>query len=200
MKKEKSKGQQEAQAIQVHYEKGRMIFAVGGQEFFLSEESAGRIFGRPVGLEFERLAGADDNFGGLRSLENYVLIRRLLSKGLTLDLIAGVLNRSQEQVRAFYAAERARPHEGRYDINAVENERAAQAKEEMDFCMEARRPRAMNETEDPPVGEKFVDLLQVRSLQKQDMRSEKIASYLGLDEKEFSRFLEKNAKYLALIP
>lgn len=198
-KREKIK-MENPQEIKIRYEPGKMIFEIGDQKFYLTEETAGSIFGRSVGLEFERLHGQDDDFGGLRSLQTYVRVRRLLAKGLGMPEIARVLNCTQERVRQFYASERGRPQVESYNVNSLEIEREKQGREEMDYVREAPRPRALNEQEIPEPGEKFIDLQQIKNLQRQGMKNEKIADFLGVDRKEFDSFLEKNQRYLNLLP
>ena len=200
MKKEKPKDRAEAQAIEVSYQPGKMTFRIGDREFFLLEETAGKLFGRPVQIQFEGLSGQDDTFGGLRTLENYVKIQRLLRKGLGVDMVAKVFNVTQEKLRAFYGAERAKPHVESWGPNELEIERQRQSDLEMDFVKEAPRPQALSEQELPAPGEKFVDLLQLRNLQRQGKSDEGIAGALGLDKKEFGKFLEKNQQYLNLLP
>jgi len=195
----KSKGQTVAQEIRISYAEGRMIFQVGDQEFFLSESTAGSIFGRPVQIQFEGLSGQDDTFGGLRTLPLYVRIQRLLAKGLGWPEIARVLNVGQEQARRFYAVERGRPRVESWNVNELENERKRQADLEMDFCKEARRDRALNETEAPEAGERFIDLLEIRNLRRQGKSDDRIADDLHLDRGEFRRFLDLNRPYLELV-
>jgi len=199
MKKEKPKDRAEAQAIEVYYRPGEMVFRIGDREFFLTEETAGRMFGRPVQIQFEQLSGQDDTFGGLRTLPLYVRIQRLLAKGLGWPEIARVLNVGQEQARRFYAVERGRPRVESWNVNELENERKRQADLEMDFCKEARRDRALNETEAPEAGERFIDLLEIRNLRRQGKSDERIADELHLDKKEFSKFMDLNRRYLDLL-
>ena len=199
MKKEKPKDRTEAQAIEVYYQPGKMTFRIGDREFFLLEETAGKLFGRPVQIQFEGLSGQDDTFGGLRTLENYVKIQRLLRKGLGVDMVAKVFNVSQEKLRAFYGAERAKPHVESWGPNELEIERQRQSDLEMDFVKEAPRPQALSEQELPAPGEKFVDLLQLRNLQRQGKSDERIADELHLDKKEFSKFMDLNRRYLDLL-
>ena len=199
MKREKSEDQAAAQAIEVYYQPGKMIFRIGDREFFLLEETAGKLFGRPVQIQFEGLSGQDDTFGGLRTLENYVKIQRLLRKGLGVDMVAKVFNVTQEKLRAFYGAERAKPHVESWGPNELEIERQRQSDLEMDFVKEAPRPQALSEQELPAPGEKFVDLLQVRNLRRQGMNDDRMAEHLGLDKKEFGKFLDLNRRYLDLL-
>ncbi|MGB7296812.1 MAG: hypothetical protein WBC70_14600 [Candidatus Aminicenantales bacterium] len=189
----------EPKEVKIYYEKGKMIFSIGDREYFLTEETAGKIFGRSVGLEFERTRDQDDTFGGLRTLENYVRIRRLLTKGLGMDKVAKALGVPEAQVRQFYSAEVARPHLETWDANMIENERGRQAAEEMDFCREIPRPQALNEQEAPEPGERFVDLRDIRNLRLQGKSDERIAGALGLDKKEFGKFLDLNRRYLDLL-
>ncbi len=197
MKREKPKGQQE---VVISYQKGRMVFEVGDREFYLTEEAAGKLFGRSVGIEFERLSGKDEDFGGIKSLGNFIKIARLMRKGLPYFSIAKAMNYSEQQVKEFYNFEVRRPRVEGFNVQSIENERQRQAADEMDFCREAQRPRALNETADPTPGEKFVDLLRVKTLQRQGKKNGEIADYLSLDRTAFDRFLEKNRQYLDLIP
>lgn len=191
----------EPKEITIHYEPGKMIFETDGEAFYMSEETAGSIFGRSVGIEFERTRDQDETFGGLRSLENYVRIRRLMTKGLRLPEIAVVLGVQEARVRQFYATERAKPHVESWGPNELEIERAKQAKEEMDFVKEADREPTLAEQKGGKIEleEKFVDLLQVRNLRRQGKSDEGIAAWLNLDKKEFGKFLDLNRRYLDLL-
>lgn len=201
MKKEfKEKGQpREAQEIELFYQPGKMTFRVGGQEFYLLEEVAMKLFGRPVQIEFEKLAGRDESFGELKSLENFVRIQRLLAKGLGLDLIAKVLGRPQELIRSFFNAETNYPSQS-YDANSLELERQGQAAEEMDFIHEAQRPAEMADLTPSLPKLKFVNLLDVLNLRRQGLSDQGVGLRLGLDPAEFFRFLELNRRYLDLLP
>lgn len=199
MLKRKSKGQEEPQEITVRYAAGRMIFEVGDREFFLTESAAGSIFGRSVGVELERIRGQGDDASELRSLQNFVKVQRLMRKGLDLPKIAVVLGVPEVQVRQFYSKEVSRPHVESWGPNELEIERKRQAAEEMDFCREAPRERTLSDQEPPTPGERFVDLLQIRNLRRQGMNDDRMAEHLKLDKGEFSRFMEKNKKYLDLL-
>ena len=199
MLKRKSKDQAEAQEITVRHEKGKMIFAIGGQEFYMTEAVAGSIFGRSVGIQFERLRGQGDDVGELRTLENYVRVQRLLRKGLGMDKVAKALGVPEDRVRAFYGKERAKPHVESWGPNELEIERQRQSDLEMDFVKEIPRPQALSDQELPAPGEKFVDLLQLRNLQRQGKSDERIADDLHLDKKEFSKFMDLNRRYLDLL-
>jgi len=201
MLKRKSKDQNGPQEITIRYAAGRMIFEVGGQEFFLTEGTANFLFGRNVQIEFERTHSQDETFGGLRSLSNFVRVRRLMTKGLRLPEIAVVLGVPEAQVRAFYATERAKPHVESWGPNEIEIEREKQSIAEMDFVREASREPTPLEQRDGKVepGERFIDLRDIRNLRLQGKSDEGIALALGLDKKEFGKFLELNRRYLDLL-
>lgn len=199
MLKRKLKDQEGPQEITIRYEKGRMIFEVGDREFFLTEAAAGSIFGRSVGIEFERLHGQDTDASELRSLSNFVKVQRLLRKGLNMDQVAKIFGATQEKLRQFYSKEVARPRVESWNINELENERKRQADAEMDFCREVPRPQALNEQEAPEPGEQFIDLRDIRNLRLQGKSDDRIAEHLGLDKKEFSKFLGLNYRYLDLL-
>jgi len=198
LNKKKEKFEMEGpKEIKVSYAAGRMIFEVGGQEFYLTEETAGKIFGRSV--ELERIRGQGDDASELRTLENYVRVQRLLRKGLGMDKVAKALGVPEDRVRAFYGKERAKPHVESWGPNELEIERQRQSDLEMDFVKEIPRPQALSDQELPAPGEKFVDLLQLRNLQRQGKSDERIADDLHLDKKEFSKFMDLNRRYLDLL-
>lgn len=200
MKKEKSKDQAAAEEIRLRFEPGKMVFAIGNQEFYLTEETAGSIFGRPLGIEFERLSGKDDDFGGLRSLPNFVRVARLLSKGLGLPQIARVLGVPEERLRRFYSNETSRPRVESWNPNEIATERQRQAELEMDFIHEAPRVQELGSQAPPTPNEIFVNLLEVRNLRREGLSDQGIAGRLHLDPGEFFRFIELNRRYLDLIP
>lgn len=183
---------EEPKKIELRFEPECLIFSVGGEEFFLSRADALLLFGQDIANEFETAA-----FGGLRTLSNFVKIQRLMKKGLNYSQIGKVLNHPESKIKEFYGHEMSRPRVERFNINAIENERQKQAAMEVDFVREAPRPRSMNEQEDPKPGEKFVDLLRVKNLMGEHIKTERIADHLGLDRKEFEKFMEKNQRYLA---
>ena len=202
MLRRKSNGQKEPQEIRIRYEANRMVFAIGGQEFFLSKEACARIFDKGVAFEFERASAKGETLE--KSLSTYVRIGRLLRKGLGLPEVALVLGVPEPQVRQFYSAEIARPRvEKNWDSNMIEIERERQAGSatEMDFVKERDREMTQAEQRDGAkiLGEQFIDLRTVKNLRSQGMSDDKMAEHLGLDKKEFGKFLEQNRRYLELL-
>lgn len=60
----------EAQKIEIKYEPGKMVFNVNGNEFYIDEQEANYIFGRPVQIAFESIAGRrEEDFSDLNTRE-----------------------------------------------------------------------------------------------------------------------------------
>ena len=194
-KKEKSK-MESPQEVKVGFEPERLIFSVGGKEFFLSRGDAVLLFGEEIKREFEA-AG----FANLRTLQNLVTISRLLKKGLGYSQISQAMGYPTEQITKFFSHENSRPRVETFDPNCFESERQRQA-EGMDFCREADREPTLAEQKDGKIefGQIFIDLAQVRSLQKQGKKDKEIASFFGVDREGFENWMKKNQQYLNLLP
>ena len=184
------------QEVKVGFEPERLTFSVGGKEFFLSRKDAVLLFGEEIKREFEA-AG----FANLRTLQNLVTISRLLKKGLGYSQISQAMGYPTEQITKFFSHEMSRPRVETFDPNCFESERLRQA-EGMDFVREADREPTLAEQKDGEIefGQIFIDLAQVRSLQKQGKKDKEIASFLGVDRKEFENWMKKNQQYLNLLP
>jgi len=190
-KKEKSK----AQEIKIKYESKGMIFSVGEKEFYLPVEAANFLFGRGVQIQFEQLQ-SDQDFGELDSLSNYVLIHRLLRKGLDLSQISRLLKYPQEKVRKFNAINQ--PFKVHFNRQNYLNETKRQSEIE-DNVQEVSRGLITIEEQikgKAILGKTFVDLKVVKNLQREGLNNKEIAERLKLDKKAFSIFLERNKEYL----
>ena len=182
--------------INVSFEPVRMVFSVGGVEFYLNRITAVRLFGVGIDREFEE-AGEND---GLGNLKNFVRIGRLLGKGLDYASIGKVMGFPPDRIRAYYSRLIGTPAlEKPWGVNEYHNELTRQTADEMDRVPEPSRPAMMGEREAPEPGSRLLDLRHVRRLQAEGLAGGKLAAALGVDPDGLTRFLELNQKYLDLL-
>jgi len=175
------------------YESGRMVFKIGDQEFYLEEKTASSLFGRNTQIKFEHIQGKDESMGGLNTLENYVLVMRLMKKGLNLELAAKILRHPSKKVKALIGLAQ---REKNYFL-PVKYDREWERQSDKEDYVKARTTGEERPGEKPR--ERFIDLLMLSNKIRNGWGKKQLADFYQADEKSFNEFMEKNQKYLDLL-
>jgi hypothetical protein len=179
--------------IKIRFDPAGVFLLAGEDEFFIPTSAAVALFGEGIRKQFEE----SDIPAGLRTLENFVRIQRLMQKGLTMDQVADVLGFPAAVVRKFYADEIALGTRRTFGRIPIENEWNRQGADGADVVRERPRPREIHEKEAAEPGYRFIRLHEVRLNEGRTVAE--IAEDLGVETAGLELWIRHNRKYLDMI-
>jgi len=180
--------------IKFRFDPAGLFFLVGEDEFFIPRNQAAALFGEGIK---DRFIAETENLDGLRTLENFVLIQRLLQKGLDLVNVADVLGFPAAVVRKFYADEIALGTRRTFGRIPIENEWNRQSADGADVVRERPRPREIHEKEAAEPGCRFIRLHEIRLNEGRTVAE--IAEELNLETAGLENWIRHNRKYLDMV-